>query len=327
MPVVLGGILLALSLAGCADLSYKSGNAPNCPADMVAFNETSQVTASQYAAVSHKSLEEVDRLPVHGVVKKLGSGMSGQVKLVRLDNGFEAALKCSNYPGYSLLRGFGHMLEVQRSKYFPRAYGYYKLKNGGDCVFMEATGPDLAQLRNATGSAIWPQQTIASIGLQLLRAFKKMHEEFRVAHRDANPRNIAISRTAPSGALLPIKAMLIDFDFSQSLYANQYKVYDIRQLLVSLRYLHDGDDNFWLVNTTTGACGRAHNRQDCAPGPVPLCEAMQYACSLGDRDKVDYNYFQSQLERMLNATDCPDLDQIIWTDDIANEIVKNLAIK
>jgi serine/threonine protein kinase len=306
--VVYFAVMASVMLCGCAQTE--------------SIEEDGNPAHKLWQSVSHDSVSAVSSLPDHSIVKKLGSGMSGSVDLVRLDNGFEAALKCSSHPGHPLLRGYGHMLDTQGSEYFARVYGYYKLRNSGDCVFMELTGLTLAQLRKASGSEIWPSATIASIGLQLLRGFYEMHEKFNIGHRDANPSNLVVAKTLTKYTA-PHRAMIIDFDFSQSIHANELKVFDIRQLLVSLRYLYDGDaTKFWNINPSTGGCSGHHNIASCTPGPVSLCAAIQYACRMGINEKVNYKHIEKMLTGLLGSSQ--DKDTIIWPNGLWERIAENL---
>jgi hypothetical protein len=272
-----------------------------------------------YASVTHNSMDEVDALPPHTVVSELGDGMTGHVELVRLENGFEVARKCSYRKGRPLLRGYGHMLSTQASRHFPRVYGYYKVKSSGDCVFMEVTGPTLAQLRRASGDMKWPEATIGSIGVQLLQGFERMHEEFEVGHGDANPSNLVVSRYTPSDGHFPTTAMVIDFDFSQSIHTHAQKISDIRQLMVSLRYLYDGDsESFWTVHLTDGRCRSSHKYESCVPGPDPLCRALEYACYLQDEEVIDHKYLHNLLASMLEGDS--DGEVIVWPKTLSGVI-------
>lgn len=272
----------------------------------------------------HNSMDEVTALPAHTKLAELGNGMTGKVALVNMSDGRQAALKCSWKRGHALLRGYGHLLDTSKSKYFPKPYGYYKIRNAGDCLFMEVTGPTLDQMRKVSSALIWPAETIASIGLQLMRAVRRMHEEFEIAHRDANPANIVVARETPPGSTLPTKAMLIDFDFGLSIHAEELKIQDVRQTLVSLRYLYDQDSAYWAVNPTTGIC-TTHQQtyEKCHPGPEALCKAITYACDPSLK-KIDYSIVQEHLLNMLKESGHTDKDEIIWPNTLAKLIRANL---
>lgn len=213
------------------------------------------------------------------------------------------------------MRGYVLMLDSQGSPNVPKVFDYFKLQNRGDCVFMEVTGPTLKQLRDAS-SEIWPPETLGSIGLQLLRTMKRLHDEFQVAHRDANPSNLAVGR-AGEGEIISSKAMLIDFDFGATLYADDLRVNDIRQLLVSIRHLYDSSNNFWAVNPSTGVCHPWHTMKKCIPAPRELCEAIVYACT---NKEVDYNHVDNLLLAIVTGAGYEYQNKIIWTEAIASEI-------
>lgn len=279
------------------------------------------------------SLDPVDHPPHDETVADLGRGMSGSVRLVRMADNTLAALKCSHMKGHPLLRGYGPLLDTKDSEYFPDAMGYYKIRQGGDCVYMEVTGPTLKELRDASMSMQWPQETLASIGLQLLRAVRRMHTEFGYGHRDLNPSNLAVSRCIPSAGQLPIRAMLIDFDFAQVIRSRHLVLQDVRAILVSLRYLHNGDGNYWAIDPTLGTCRTAQkSRTHCmanAVGIEALCEALVSACSdtHPESDEEFYDAAQHALENLLSVPGdnaLTDTDEIIWPEGLAKMITRNM---
>jgi tRNA A-37 threonylcarbamoyl transferase component Bud32 len=274
------------------------------------------------------SLDPVDQPPHDESVADLGRGMTGSVRLVRMADKTLAALKCSHMNGHPLLRGYGPLLDTRDSEYFPDALGYYKLRHGGDCVYMEVTGPTLKELRDVSMSMQWPQETLASIGLQLLRAVRRMHTEFGYGHRDLNPSNLAVSRYIPSVGQLPTRAMLIDFDFAQVIRSRHLVLQDVRAILVSLRYLHNGDGHYWAIDPTLGTCRTAQKSlTQCmanAVGIQALCEAIVSACSDNhpESDEEFYDATKHALENLLTVL--TDTDEIIWPGELSKLITRNM---
>lgn len=264
-------------------------------------------------------LAEVPRLPPYTVLNNLGGGMTGWVKLVRLPDEREVALKCSYMKGHPLIGGFVHMLDAQASIHVPRLYDYYKVHDSGDCVFMEVTGPSWRQLRKATTGS-WPTPTIASIGLQMIKTIRRFHNEFDISHRDTNPDNLVIGRAGP-GESLSSKAMFIDFDFGSSLFAIEMRKADVTQILVSLRYLFDESGDFWQVSVATGQCVPFPSLNRCSPAPKELCEALMNACT---STSVEYDYIESMLLTIITNAGLSYEGDIIWTPEIVNMLKGNL---
>jgi serine/threonine protein kinase len=350
---VIGVIVMTIHTYTCTDPSDQPCPLPLGDAVTITSARTSPGTSHGVVTCPqedlfpiHNSMDPVDELPSHRILAELGTGMSGKVWWVEMGNGQKAALKCSWRKGHPLLRGYGHLLDTMVSKYFPKPFGYYKRNGTGDCVFMEVTGPTLAQMRKATGTITWLPETIASMGIQLLHGLYRMHTEFEIAHRDLNPSNLAVALETPVGSLLPTKAMLIDLDFGMSIHARELRYQDLRQLLVSLRFLFDEDGLYWAINPTLGVCSSDQKRYDyCIPeeedGAVreatetaptkhvldPLCRAIVYACTYQPapgNDNIDYKRVENLLMEMLSASGHEYTDEIIWTDDIAHLILQNL---
>lgn len=298
-------------------------------------NQTSSgmIDAGVFTACSTDSLgtfSETAIRPNFTVLEEIGEGQTGTVLAVRLYDGQLAALKCSCVSGRFLLNDYGALLDLQPTQFVPKVWGYYKPINEGDCYFMSLLGPSLRMVRQNTLPHRWPSRTIASIGLIMLSAiesFSKAKNGY-VLHGDAFVGNLVLGPSENN--TLSRKLFFIDFDLSRRKYIPRDFYPEVRQVLYTLRFLHDGDESSPFFQIMDHRDCHADYGKDCSPAYPKLCQAIEYACSFdgvpgkGDGDvsqEIDLERIRDLLRDMLEGEEN---DEIFWPEWISfQRIVSN----
>ena len=109
------------------------------------------------------------------------------------------------------------------------------------CYTMEYLGQSIASVRNADGkSTLWGWDRIAEIGIHLVTFLEQMHAD-GIIHRDFHLGNVVYSRTNAA------RLQVIDLGDARRDESSAYRLSDLHQALVSLRYLRDGDRTFYAA--------------------------------------------------------------------------------
>lgn len=193
--------------------------------------------ASTVADQTFISLRDGSRTYVGGEV--LSKGGMGLVYAVEPD----MAIKCD--PSKSLL------VEAERMEFFPStasilvdtAVPITGTSREKVCIVMKRLGASLEAIRDRDKARIWSWATIASIGVILLDVSHEMHVR-GFADTDRHPGNYLLDASNQS-LLFPIdigEANPIDITTQRG---KDIVLGELRQAMVSLRYLVDGDRRFF----------------------------------------------------------------------------------
>ena len=225
-----------------------------------------------------------------------------------------AALKCSHRNGHVLLVDYGFLLDLQRTCYVPEVFGYYKIPNKGDCYLMQLLGHTFNDLRVRSGSVLWPKVTLGSIGHQLIDSVEEF-AKFGAVHSDSYVKNLMIGLDNEDGSLSR-NVYVIDFDISRRYLGYHSGLFgQIRQMMVSLRHMFDGNLHYWQLNE--GKCYTYH-LSNCGSAPHQLCDAIKYVCELSGEDQIDFYKIRNWMNEMIAPAEYK--GEIIWTSTLENTI-------
>lgn len=230
----------------------------------------------------------------------------------------DVIIKCGAY-GFQqpYTEEYERMKLVSANPWAPGVYGYFD--NGETspepCIAMEMLGLDFHKLRSKVDGK-WSDETIASIGIQLVSAMEQLHIVHSLVHTDLHFGNVATKRKDLSQL---VSDQLIVFDYGDMHAAvsdakNSREGYireDMKQAVLSLRYLFDGNDRFYVAK-------RYSYKKDevCANIPAKLCEAIDYVFSTDPNELIDHARVRQSLVDMLSESGKSYDSKIIWSDSI-----------
>jgi len=188
----------------------------------------------------------------------------------------------------------------------------YFLKRGDPqlpCIAMERVGSNLQTLRS-NYAGIWPHETLGSIGIQLISMVDKLHNDYNLLHKDLHLGNVCLG----DDTLLSDHLFLIDLGDMTPVEttikgtADFFRLDEVRQAVLSIRYLFDGDSKFYVSKRYQ------YDRDDACSNdvPKPLCDALEYVYSIPiDTSEIDYEYVKNVMREMAgpNSQDA----KINWT--------------
>ena len=176
------------------------------------------------------------------------------------------------------------------------------------CIAMEKVGINLESLRMAK-PGYWPPVTLGSIGVSLLGALRVLHNEYHVVHRDLHAGNVCL---ADETASLSSKLFIIDLGDMIPLQsddrasANFYQMDEVRQAVLTIRYLLDGDTKYYVTKRYV------YDPHTICQGNVPssLCDALRYIFELLEGEAVvDYDFLITKMRELAAGQYT---DGIVW---------------
>jgi hypothetical protein len=239
---------------------------------------------NQFVSVTSKSM-------VYLCDELLSKGGEGTVCAVDPD----LVIKCDDSKSLNdeadLLLRFSHTASLLVDKAVPREARTPKFV----CIVMRRLGPSLESLRSEENDRVWSWTTLASIGYIMINILEDFHRNGFV-HTDFHPGNLLVGSQDRS-LLLPID--LGDMRPAESDARNTalgYIVDDLKQAMVSLRYLRDGDRRFYAAKRFRyEGPGRMIIT---ANGPTSYRDLLDYLYSIDSIDSLKYDQLRAMVISM-----------------------------
>lgn len=223
------------------------------------------------------------------------------------------ALKCGNIGRQEMYRGEAdYMSTLSSESWVPRIYEYFTKLDGSEepCIAMELLGRDLHGLRgrNAKGPE-WPWVRLGSIGARMLEIVEILHNKYILVHTDLHSGNWMLPR-----GLLNSELKMIDYGHCRPLQAfkmrsrDSYALEEIRQVIINIRYLFDGDFTFYAWKRY-----KFNEAEICAGVHPALCEALVYVNDLREGDALDYSKLHGLMVSLVEETGAYKYEnRLIW---------------
>ena len=245
-------------------------------------------------------------------VRTLGGGASAVAYEVTR-GGNRYALKKAKSRGNVLEAEYRVMKEFYGQAGIPKAFDFFKCKDGTDCLVLELVGPSLSDLhKNIKIMSSLPVETIGSIAIQLIERMETIHRNGFI-HGDLFANNISPGRGNNRGTLFAIdfgqaaglresKGRTRGFD-AQSI---AYTVYSLfRNSIKSADRLFP----FPTQNSTNGLPQEI----------LELIKHVEIAKNRGDKF-LDYTYMRNLMEKMVGGTGTKYAGKIIWPAEVLRKL-------
>lgn len=217
-----------------------------------------------------------------GVLVALKCGTADQTDLYAQEAQYLASLRQESWA----LRLHEHFIVMDDSK--------------APCIATELLGRDLEKIRLAYNQRQkWSWVTLGSIGARMIEAVESLHRKYNLVHRDLHPGNWMLTRVAGLEDLTPTLKM-IDFGDCRPLEGDEvlsrdfYAFEDLKQVIISIRYLFDGNFAFYAWKRYK------FNQQEICNGIHPrLCKALLYVRDLKEGDVINYAALHEMMVRLV----------------------------
>jgi hypothetical protein len=196
--------------------------------------------------------------------------------------------------------------EAVLMKLFPRTSSFFLDtatregdETGSVCIVMRRLGESLEARRDSDGERPWSWGLLANIGIVMLDILEDFHKR-GFAHMDFHCGNILLHPSDPS-VLIPI-----DLGDAHQIVSDKrsrdvdYVKYDLKQALVSLRFLLDGNRAFFAAKRVNFRDGKSRGIIS-AGAPRQYLELIDYVDSIESLADVDYDRIRAGLLEMLGA--------------------------
>lgn len=239
--------------------------------------------------------------------------------------GSDAIVKCGpvGYEGLYTTE-WDNMSSLQNNPWAVKAFDFFYNEDAQPCIGMEELGIDFQKIRGVS-TAVWSTNLIASIGIALVDALTQLHNVHNLVHTDLHMGNVA-TRILKGGSE-HVSDHLVVFDYGDMKLAasdakdsrNGLIRADMQQALISLRFLVDGNTNFYVAKRYT------YNKEEvCSSGiDANLCKAIDYVYNTKPNDVVDHAYMRACLVDMLNGV--PYQQRIMWDTNLIPAVNKAAA--
>lgn len=224
-------------------------------------------------------------------------------------------LKCASRDQAELIsREFDLMNSLSSASWIPQIYEFFERVGGGSrepCIAMELLGSDLEKLRLAyTEGLQWSWVTLGSIGARMAETVASLHTDFGMTHTDLHAGNWMLTRSVTNSLSPTLK--MIDFGDTRSLAANPdtaafWVREEVRQIIISIRYLYDGDFKFYVWKRYV-----FNEAEICAGVPAILCDALKYVNDLAEGEPIDYMRIRTYMTTLVEEHGGNYTGQIIW---------------
>jgi hypothetical protein len=235
----------------------------------------------------------------YSIIGRLGHGWAGIVYLASSPSGERVAVKCRFDPELENDLGYAHLDRMRNEQWVPRAYeSFVETGSQKACLVLELLGTDLdnymRSLKRETRIAL-----LARIGVKTLDAVQKLHQEYRLVHKDIHASNWMFRLEAPGQI---DQLVLMDFDtvFPVERDSSGYhRILDIQAVVLSLRYFVDFDMRFFQAQKL-----KKRKTDDICPStefcPNGLREVIEFAFKVHpDNGAVPYGIYEGIRERLL----------------------------
>lgn len=228
---------------------------------------------------------------------------------------------------------YASMLLVENQEWAPRVFEFFKRTDtvGGSCITMERLGSDLEKIRlGYPENATWPWVTLGSIGSRMIEIVKTMHLDLGLTHTDLHLGNFAVG-LSPVGTLSS-SLYVIDFGDTHELGGppvgmahlgyppagskGVQALLEIRQIVISIRYLWDGNFKFYVDKRYT------YNESEvCAGIAQPLADAIKYVYGLQEDEEIDYDLVLLYMNQLVGDVS----SELVWEPLIGSLGLPTLA--
>ena len=168
------------------------------------------------------------------------------------------------------------------------------------CLVMRHLGASLEQFRDSRVSQIWTWPTVASIGLILVNAVEEFHSR-GFAHSDLHSGNVLFQSPGDISRITPIDVgSMVRLDEDPKRGPMDCILDDLKQIIVSLRFLVDGDRQFFAAKRFDF---RSMSTAAIAGAPEPYAEALVYLYSIKSMEEIDYERIKHLLRAIIRTGD------------------------
>jgi hypothetical protein len=172
--------------------------------------------------------------------------------------------------------------------WIPETFELFPVSKRVFCYSMEELGMSLRHMRLAHDQGqVWPWITLGTIGAHTLELVKKMHTEKGIFKSRLRTKSWFLPHIPRGEIALPTFLKMIDFGEARKVShprAPAKILEEVRQQVISLRYLLDGDDKFYSWKNYD-----YKEEEICADVPEVYCDAIKYLKSLNQREEIDYD--------------------------------------
>lgn len=283
-----------------------------------------QIHAERIASPAH----------TYEVCQQVSVGGAGTVYLVDLAHGGGACehggsliIKCGPSDSKDLYRDeFMKMSRMSSETWVPRAHGHFIQQGGpgGPCIVMERLGMDLQKLRESMGDSKLTTGALGTLGARMVEIVCSLHNKYGLVHSDLHAANwmLELSTGKPSTNI-----KMIDYGDMKPLASDRsntaqgYAIEEIRQVVITLRYLFDRDLKYYVWKRYNYS-----ESEICAGVPSELCEALRYVNGLQEGENqppVDYDRLKSLLEAMAANGGIHYSGKVEWGDLITSSPIED----
>lgn len=186
------------------------------------------------------------------------------------------------------------------------------------CIVMEKLAVSIQDVRDGFPPGLkldWV--TLGSIGARSVEIMTAFHKDLGLIHTDPHPGNWMLEPTS-DGSLSP-RLKIIDFgectSYADPFPVNQicHRLEDIQQIVMSLRYLYDGDFSFFAYKRLED------NKRPlvCENVPRAYCDVFQYIDRLSEIGSVDYDLVHNYMVQLITENGGQYNGEIIWNPTVS----------
>ena len=232
------------------------------------------------------------------------------------ESGTQLILKCgapNRFPAYQ--QEYNRMVGFSSKSWAPRVYELFSSQDAAHqpCIAMEKLGMDLQRIRLGYPSHVvkWSWATVGTIGARMVDVIESLHSDFGLTHTDLHAANWMLANDVGPSRLSPL-VKLIDFGDSVPIRSPAYAAEDVRELVLTVRYLFDGDLKYYVWKRY------AFNEAEvCAGIPAPLCDALKYVHDLPATESIDYQRVKTYMVQLAEVGGTVYTGEVDWTPVVA----------
>ena len=245
-------------------------------------------------------------------VRTLGGGASAVAYEVTR-GGNRYALKKAKSRGNVLEAEYQVLKQFHDQPGIPKAFDFFKCKDGTDCLVLELVGPSLSDLhKNMRIMSALPVDIIGSIAIQLIERMEAVHRNGFI-HGDLFGNNVSPGRGLKRGTLFAIDfgqaSRLRESNGRTRSFDAQSVAFTVYSLLRNSIKSVDSLFSSHSQNTTKGL-----------PQEISeLIKHVEIAKIRGDKF-LDYNYMRNLMEKMVTATGTKYTGKINWPTEVLRKL-------
>ena len=178
------------------------------------------------------------------------------------------------------------------------------------CYSMRVLGRSLREIREKSGKQ-FDLPTLASIGLEMVRILKSLHNDFGLYHTDVHAANWLVRIDDPT------KLALIDYGYMVPLSGDPSdRIKELQEMIITLRWYTDLNDAWYVPKKILRRYGEINLDMICPPATVPreLRGIIDYIMSLTPASfnpVEDYDLIAAMFTSILGVED---IEGVLWRD-------------